>query len=322
MKPFPLCLWRSVTVHVRAKHFPGVAIAILVLSLCGVGCNRGAEQGYAPEYSIRPVSGRNILLLGIPPYQNPQQLHEDYGPIIAYLNRNLSGVVIRLEASRSYSEFEKRMRERIFHFALPNPNQTLDSLKYGYRIFGKMGDDEKFRGVILVRTESGIRQVGDLKGKTLSFPAPTALAGTMMPLYFLHTHGVDANHDFRRLYTGSQESSIMNVYLGKSAAGATRLQQWEAFRRKYPDYARQLAVRWETQPLVNNGLVIRTDVSREIARKVASMLIALNTHDEGRRMLSAIHLSRFEPADRTAYTPVSTFMKRYSVEINESTGAH
>jgi len=32
-------------------------------------------------------------------------------------------------------------------------------LKHGYRIFGKMGDDQDFRGIILVRKDGGIRTV-------------------------------------------------------------------------------------------------------------------------------------------------------------------
>jgi phosphonate transport system substrate-binding protein len=82
-------------------------------------------------------------------------------------------------------------------------------------------DDEMFRGIILVRKDSGIHKVTDLKGKKVSYPALTALAATMMPHYYLHTHGIDVNRDIENLYVGSQESSIMNVLRGHVAAGAT-----------------------------------------------------------------------------------------------------
>ena len=84
-----------------------------------------------------------------------------------------------------------------------------------------MGDDNKFAGIILVRRDSGINKLSDLKGKKVSYPARTALAATMMPQYYFQTHGLDVNRDIENLYVGSQESSIMNVYLGNVAAGAT-----------------------------------------------------------------------------------------------------
>jgi len=40
-----------------------------------------------------------------------------------------------------------------------------------------------------------VRQVSDLKGKAVSFPAPTALAAAIMPQYYLQTHGIDVMKD-------------------------------------------------------------------------------------------------------------------------------
>jgi len=70
-----------------------------------------------------------------------------------------------------------------------------------------MGDDENFRGIILVRKDSAIENVADLKGKAVSYPAPTALAAAMMPQYYLQTHGLDVMNDLDNRYVGSQASS-------------------------------------------------------------------------------------------------------------------
>ncbi len=87
----------------------------------------------------------------------------------------------RLEPLHHYEEFDKKLFGGYFDFAMPNPYPTVGSLKQGYHVFGKMGDDELFRGIILVRCDSGIGQVSNLKGKKVACPAPTAQAATMMP---------------------------------------------------------------------------------------------------------------------------------------------
>jgi ABC-type phosphate/phosphonate transport system substrate-binding protein len=199
-----------------------VRIALMMLFALASGCGRESQSGYTPQFADQPAAGLKEYLFAVHPLHNPERLFAVYGPIVEHLNVNFPGIRFRLEASRNYAEFEKKLYARRFHFALPNPYQTVKALDHGYRVFGKMGDDENFRGIILVRRDGGINSVADLKGKSVSYPAPTALAATMMPQYFLHTHGLDVNRDIKNIYVGSQESSIMNVYLGNVAAAARR----------------------------------------------------------------------------------------------------
>lgn len=46
------------------------------------------------------------------------------------------------------------------------------------------GDPKDFKGIFLVRIDSGIKVPADLKGKAVSYPSPTALAACIMPQYF------------------------------------------------------------------------------------------------------------------------------------------
>jgi phosphonate transport system substrate-binding protein len=291
-------------------------LVIVFALLIGTGaCTQREESPYRPQFGPQTTAATKEYLFGVHPLHNPNRLFEIYGPLMDYLNARMPGITFRLEASRNYAEFDKKLYARHFEFALPNPYQTLNSLKHGYRVFGKMGDDQNFRGIILVRTDSGIESIADLKGKAVSYPAPTALAATLMPQYYLHTHGLDANKDVETLYVGSQESSIMNVYLGKSAAGATWPPPWTAFVREHPDQAAKLRVQWQTEPLVNNGLVVRDDVPSDVVARVAELLLALHTDPEGRAMLGRMALSRFEAANDNTYEPVRRFLKAFSSNV-------
>lgn len=287
-------------------------------ALALVACSPEPGSTYAPRYVARPAQAALepvVYRFAVHPLHNPQRLAEVYGPIVAYLNRHLGGPALKLEASRSYEAYEAALLGRGYEFALPNPAQALRSLRSGYRIFGKMGGDEAFRGILLVRRDSGIRRVEQLKGKVVAFPAPTALAATMLPLWYLHTHGVDANRELRRLYTGSQESSIMSVYLGQAAAAGTWPVPWEALSRRRPEVAAALEVRWETAPLPNNALVARDDVPPELVARVGALLFALHETPEGARLLAEVQIPRFEPATAETYAPVRAFLDTYQRSI-------
>lgn len=264
------------------------------------------------QFSPAPPDARKEYVFAVYPLHNPVRLFGIYGPLIDYLDRNIPGATFRLQASRNYEEFNRNLYARKFDFALSNPYQTLNSLKYGYHVIAKMGDDNKTSGIILVRRDSKIREVSDLKGKKVAYPAATALSGTVMPQYYLHTHGLNINRDIENLYVGSQESSIMNVYLGQVAAAATWPPLWESFQREHPEMARELVLKWETEPTINNGVVARDDVPPEVAEQVARLLDNLHASEEGRTILARIPLSRFEPADDTRYHVIEEFLNRFS----------
>ena len=120
------------------------------------------------------------------------------------------------------------------------------------------------------------------------------------------------NRDIENLYVGSQESSIMNVYLGTVAAGVTWPLPWEAFQKEHPNKAAELEVEWETEPLINNGVVARDDVPETLASRVAHLLDTLHTTEEGKAMLARMPLSRFELADDSRYRVIEDFLAKFS----------
>jgi phosphonate transport system substrate-binding protein len=290
---------------------------ILFIALIVSACDKIEESTYQPVVSAENTPQLTEYIVGIHPLHNPQRLIELYNPIVNYMNSHIPEAHFRLETAENYGEFENKLYAGHFAFAMPNPYQTIQSLKHGYHIFGKMGDDDGFRGIILVRKDSKIHNVSDLKGKKVSYPAATALAATMMPQYYLHTHGIDVNRDIENLYVGSQESSIMNVFRGYVAAGATWSVPWNGFAAEHPDMANALEVKWQTEPLLNNGWVVRQDIPAPMTEKFAQLLFGLQDSEQGKLMLARLPISRFEPATDETYRPVREFLEKFSKTVRK-----
>lgn len=267
-----------------------------------------------PVFSETP-SGSQVILFAVHPLHNPIRLHEVYHPIMDVLNAHAKehgvDVVFRLESSRSYAEFEKKLKAGSFEFALPNPYQALMALDFGYEVFGKMGEDEKFRGILLVRKDRQIMAPQALRGEKISFPAPTALAATMLPMHFLAGAGLFPKVDYEPVFAGSQESSIMQVYLGHTMAGATWPPPWELFKQNEPEKASQLEVKWETKPLINNALIVREDVPEAIRKIMREVFFTLHQKPNGKALLAPVAISYFEPATNATYTKVREFLEEY-----------
>jgi phosphonate transport system substrate-binding protein len=276
-----------------------------------------AEQptNYQPTFSKQNSLNHKVYIVGIHPLHNPKRLFEVYAPIIDFIDAQLPDVELKLEASRNYEEFDKKLYSGHFDFAMPNPYQTIRSLAHGYQIFGKMADDENFRGIILVRKDSDIKQVIDLKGKTVAYPAETALAATMMPQQYFQSHGLNVNTDIENRYVGSQESAIMNVLLGHTAAAATWPIPWKIFSTEHPDQATQLEIKWQTESLPNNGWVVRNDIPSELVKQFSQQLFSLQNSVAGQKMLAAVPISRFEAASKQTYAPVQIFLDNFNKTV-------
>lgn len=288
-------------------------LPILCLSL--LACQQDSGQVYAPHYVERPPSDEAEYSFGVHPLHNPQRLFEVFGPLTDYLSEAIPGARFRLQASRSYAAYDHRLERTEFDFALPNPYQTINALAHGYQVLAKMGDDDNFRGIILVRKDAGIHAVADLRGKVVAYPAPTALAATMLPQYYLQVAGLDVMHDIENRYVGSQESAIMSVYLGRTAAGATWPPPWQAFAAAHPGEAQALEVRWQTESLPNNGVVAAARVPPAVIARVRELLVHLHEHARGQAILKGMNLSRYEPANEQSYQPVREFIARFAREV-------
>ncbi len=249
------------------------------------------------------------------PLYNPQQLSATIQPLVDYLNRQMPGLHIELEASRDYQAFEGKFRVREPEILMPNPWQTLEAMKVGYHVIAMWGDAEDFKGIFIVRKDGGIQNPEDLKGKSVSYPSPTALAAAIMPQYFLHTQGLDVNKDIQNLYVGSQQSSIMNVYLGRTAAGATWPPPWRLFQKEHPTEAAQLQVAWETPSLVNNSVMMRDDVPEAVSQRLRKLLLDLPSTPEGQAILAGMETARFHAAHDADYDQVRDYVARFERDV-------
>lgn len=284
------------------------------LLLILIGCTDNSEQSYAPVFIEHKTSIKHYQF-AIHPLHNPTRLYAVFNPIINYLNQNIKGSEFSVEASKSYADFNDKLQNQSVAFALPNPYQTLLAIDKGYQVIAKMGDDENFKGIFLVRKDSSIKHPTDLKGKVVSYPAPSALAATMLPQDYLQQNGINVTTDIQNEYVGSQESSIMNVFVGASAAGATWPPPWKAMSDERPELKQQLKVIWQTDSLPNNSIVARSDVPPQLIREVQDLLSNLHNSEAGQKILEAMYLSKFELADNETYNPVQKFIEHFEKTV-------
>ena len=273
------------------------------------------------QYSSAPAQKlETTYRLAVHPLHNPQKLFAAYQPLVDHLNSQLQSVHIELEASRDYQAYEQKFRNREAELLLPNPWQTIQAIKVGYHVIAMAGDAEDFKGIFIARQDSGIKEPTDIKGKTVSYPSPTALAAAIMPQYYLYLNGININHDIQNIYVGSQESSIMNVYLAKSIVGATWPPPWRSFKKDHPTEAAKLKVIWETPSLINNSVMVRDDIPANIREQIQTILINLAQTPEGKAILNGMETANMHTANDASYDVVREYIKHFEQVVRPVEG--
>lgn len=287
-----------------------ILIVTIVILLTGCSENKNNEL-YRPSGELIT---KKVYVVGIHPYLNSKMMYNSYRPIFDYLEEKIENTSFVIETSTDYAAYNVKLYKGDFHFSLPNPFQTYNSLEHNYKVIAKMKPDNVFRGILVARKDSKLTNVQQLKNKAVSFPAPTALAATMMPLYYLYENGLDIN-TIEKKYVGSQYSSILNAYSSDTIAGATWPPPWESWAKENPDKAKEMEVIWQTEPLINNGFVVRDDVDKKLSAKVAKLLNDLDKTKTGKQMLENAGFEGFEYSSNTDYLVVKNFLKKYDKAI-------
>ena len=126
-------------------------------------------------YSTVGVS--KTLTFGVVPQQSASRLAEQWAPLISYLSTQL-GQEIVFATTPDIPSFEEKLERGEFDIAYMNPyHYTVYSQQPGYRAAAK-AKDKLIKGIIVVRKDSGVTEMGQLQHEKLAFPSPAAFAKT------------------------------------------------------------------------------------------------------------------------------------------------
>lgn len=290
------------------------ALIWILAGLLALSCERPSTPA-GPRYRAADGPGGGPLRLAIHPLYNPNTLAQVYGPLIDLLNQRLGGERILLEASRDYADFEHKLRLGQVELLLPNPWQTLQAIPAGYTVVAMAGEPEDFRGLFIARSDSPLKHPADLRGQVVAYPAPTALAACIMTQWFLHEQGLNPLTELDNRFVGSQESAILNAYMGLAAVGVTWPPPWRRFREEHPEKAAELVVLWQTAPLPSNSVMVRNDLLPSLGDSLCTLLTSLELSPEGRAALETSQTGRFLKATNEDYLPVQAFITRFEREV-------
>ncbi len=272
-------------------HRPGQRVARRALSALLVGalgfCVAAASPGEpppgSPERPLRmmfvPSGEARVILKG--------------GEAIARLVRRHTGLQVTASVATSYAAVIEAMGAGQVDIGwLAALSYVLAHDKYGVElllIVERFGSPF-YRGQILVRADSGLKTLGDLKGKRFAFVDPASASGHLYPKTLLIRQGYAPETFFSKsVFAGSHNAVVLSVLKGDVDAGATYDDARAAVARTYPEVFDRLRVIAYTPPIPNDTVSVRGDLPPAIKDRLKRGLLALSKTGEGARLLKQVY---------------------------------
>jgi phosphonate transport system substrate-binding protein len=164
-------------------------------------------------------------------------------------------------------------------------------------------EDTKFQSVFIAKTDSGIKQLADLKGKQISFGSQSSTSGHLMPRHFLLQAKIDPEKDFKRVaYSGAHDATIASVVSGKVEAAALDITVWKKFVGENKVDTKAVDVFYTTPPYFNYNWSVHADMPADLRAKVTKALLDLDPNTaEGKEILQLNRATRYIPTSPDNY---------------------
>jgi ABC-type phosphate/phosphonate transport system substrate-binding protein len=272
-----------------------------VTTLCLLACvTGGARHAWSSDGKIA---------IAILPCTDVVMTVKKFSPLAAYLE-NEAAMKIALVVPRSHAELERAVKHGEIDFALQDPHTYIsladlfdpDSL---LSALSREGTDTQ-RGVVIARKDSGIRKLGDLRGKRVMFGRQLSAVKWLAAKALFWEHGLGIYRDLGSYsHGGCCEDIAFSVLLKAVDAGVV----CDHFLADHPEKQKELGVDVDalfvvarTEPVPVRVFAARRGMPKDLADAVARALLRLDRNSAAHsKILDRAELGGFRKTTDTNY---------------------
>ena len=228
------------------------------------------------------AADKPVIRFGVIPRYNPLVMYKRYQPIMDYLSAE-TPYRFELKISRDYPEAVSFLQKGVTQVSsLGDLTFAEASIEYqAIPILKPLNREGSpfYRSAIIVRADSPLKSVEELRGKTMAFGSLHSTSGNLIPRYLLSNHGVGLR-DLKAYVNLQHHDAVAKAILkGQYAAGAVK----DVVAEKYlPHGLRILA--WSA-PIPAVPLVVRRDAPPDVVKALTAALLKLDRNNPKHRAI-------------------------------------
>lgn len=257
---------------------PRIVIFFILLPIC-------ITNSQAAEYK-----------LAIQPILPQAELKSSYQPLADYLSK-VSGHTITISTHRTFITYWNEMRKKNTGFDLVLDAAHFTDYRvqnFGYTVLAKMPDTVSFS--IVTKDDSFILDTSELISKRIATLPSPSLGSVRLEELFPNPMRIP-----NYVWEINSEAAIESVLSGKNDAAIVPTRLASTYEG--------LNIVMETEPVPHMGLSASPDIPTEVVNIIREAIVNADTTTEGKKMLSQLKMTKFEPADNETYAGYAPLLK-------------
>ncbi|MFD2210667.1 phosphate/phosphite/phosphonate ABC transporter substrate-binding protein [Virgibacillus halophilus] len=304
------------------KFATGLIMMVLIaglLAACGSGDKKkDTDEAYKPKE----------LKIGFVPSQNAETLEARAKPLADLLSKELD-IPVEVKVTTDYNGVVEAMGSKQLDLGFLPPTDyvlahnkgyadvLLQALRYG--VDPKTGEDtdekvEYYYAGLLVKNDSGIEKLEDLKGKKIGWQGPTSSAGYVWAAVEMNKKGINPQKDVEGVQLQGHDKGVQAVLDGDVDAASVFVDARNILKNDIPDIFDKTHYMYQTAKIPNDTVSVRPDMDKKWKEKIADAFIKIGEDPKGQKIIHDIytHVGYKKSKDSNFDT-----VREYSDEINK-----
>ena len=255
----------------------------------------------------------SVIVFTYTPVEDPAVYEKTFKPFTDYLGQCLNKRVVFFQVQSNAAQVEA-MRSGRLHVGGFSTGPTAFAVNLAGGVpFAVKGDAKGYQSynlIVVVKADSPIKSMADLKERKVAHTAPSSNSGNLAPRALFPKLGVTPDKDYKVLYSGGHDRSVLGVRTGDYDAAPVASDVFERMVARGTIKESEFRIVWRSAPFPTSSFVYAHDLEPKLRD---NMLKCFYDYRYTPEMQKA-----FDGADR--FVPI-TYQKDWSVVRDVAAGS-
>ncbi len=191
--------------------------------LDGAFCDENRDLVADAPLDTAKLRNPPALLMSYSPQEDTGSYEKLWAPLVAHLGKCI-GRPVRFFQVQSSAAVVEAFRSGRIQFSLLATGDTPFAVNVAGAVpYAGIGSAKAllgYRVVVVVRRDSSFNRLPDLKGRRVAHTAPSSNSGNMAPRALFPAEGLAPDRDYKVIYSGKHDNSVIGVLRGDYDAAA------------------------------------------------------------------------------------------------------
>ena len=295
----------------RMKNLKFLVVLVLSVVIFAAACGnsssldnnkKSSDSGSDSGSSSGDYKPKELTVQFVPS-QNADKIEAKAKPLEKLLSDKL-GIPVKVSVSTNYNTIVEAMKSKKVDvgflpptaYTLAHDQKAADLLlqaqRYGVNKDGssnkKLVDD--YKSEILVKKNSGIKSLKDLKGKKIALQDVTSTAGYTFPLATLKKEtGINATKDMKIVNVKGHDQAVISLLNGDVDAAAVFQDARTIVKKDQPNVFKDTKILKLTESIPNDTISVRPDMDKKFQEKLKKAFKDIAKSKKGHKIISEVY---------------------------------